>query len=350
MAATYYDIADIVTSVLFNEKRKKVTNIDAARLRSYPAANKLVRKSVVREQGGREIRWQLNVQGDSPAQTFGPFGTVVRTAGDALKAATMKMGCFRKDFSFDILEEEFNQGEFSIINHVDNRKQNAMIALTGSIESAFWSHAAFGDNLTPQGVELWFPYCAASVAGTANFVGTYPTNYTDVAGVNPNTYTGWKSYGDQYVAVTYDDLVFRTRLALSEVNFMSPINPMTIDDLNTGNDYNLYAGLDTVMALEDIARLQNEDLGNDLDMMNGRVMIRRNPIVEVPSLRTNARKPLFGINWGLTKNHVLTNWWMKTIKAGMDPRQPTTVSIDIFCFYNTICYDRRQGGFNIATA
>jgi len=257
----------------------------------------------------------------------------------------MQMRNTRADFSFDILEPEFNMGENEIVDLVANRKQNAKIALTAMIEQDTWGNAAFGDDQTPQGLLYWFPYCAS-----AGFVGTYPTSYTTIAGLSPDTYTGWKSYGDVYAAVTDADLFQKLRLAFSLTSFQSPITPMAVSDFNTGNQWALYANLRTILSFEDMAKLQNEDIGNDLDYFYGRALFRKIPLEEVPFLEDNARDPIFGVNWGLCENHVLRNWWMREEKVAQDPSQPLTVSYDMYCVNQLVFLDRRQGGFNISKA
>ena len=347
MATTYYEIADLATAVLFSDKRKKMANIDPNLLRSYPYCNKIVRQSVVKEQGGKDVRINVNVAGAAAADNFGPFQTFTRTVGDHAKQMTAQLRGTHTQFSFDILEEEFNSGdEHTIFDHVTNREQQAMIALTAKIEAQGWGNATYGDEVTPQGMLYHFPYCS----GDGGFVGTIPTSYTDYQGLSTTTYSGLKSYGGAYAGVTFADLILKIRTALSKTKFLAPINPMLIDDYSTGYQFALYANLDTIIELEDLAKTQNEDLGDDLDSMNGRVMLRRIPFTEVPTLSDYTRDPIFGVNWGQMKHHVLRNWWMKKQKAPMDNNQPLVVSFDIFCEHQLVGYNRREAGFNFSKA
>ena len=346
MAVTIYEIADIVTGTQYSELRSKATNIDSNLLRSYPYANKIVRKSVVREQGGLDVSWRVNVAGAPAADNFVPFQTFTRTTTDHLKTARMQLRGTHADFSFDIMEEEVNQGKEQLINVVDNREQQAMISLTAKLETQGWGNAAYGDDTVPQGFLYWLPYAS----GAGDFVGTYPTSYTDVAGLNPNTYTGWKSYGGAYVAVTPDDLILKLRLGLSSVQFMSPLNTMIVADYSSGFQFAMYAGLDSIVELENLAKLQNDDIGNDLDKFHNVVTLRGIPFLEVPFLRTITRRPIIGANWGVTKHHVQAGMWMNRMKAPGSSNQPTTVTFDLFCQHQLVMYDRRTGGFNFALA
>ena len=134
--ATYYEINDLVTTILFNDQKKRATNIDASLLQNYPFARRIVSKNVVKQQGGKDVRFDVNVTPNTSATTFEAFHTVSRTVGDHIKQGTMQLRNIRADFSFDALEEVFNQGELSIMNHIDNREQQAMISLTKLIEAS----------------------------------------------------------------------------------------------------------------------------------------------------------------------------------------------------------------------
>lgn len=343
--ATYNEVNDLVTATLFNDQKKRASNIDPTLLRNYPAARRLVKKSQVKEQGGKEIRFNVNVTGSNAAQSFGAFHTTTRTVSDHLKQGSMQLKNDKTDFSFDILEEEFNQGAYEIIDHIENREQQAMISLTKKIESDFWSFAASTDNLTPQGILYWLPYCSS-----AGFVGTAPSGYSTVAGIDYSVYTGWKSYGDQYVAVSEDDACLKMRTAFSKVDFEPPLDTMIVGDYNLGNQYGVYMNLSTIQQFENRAKDQNENLGPDVDSMNGRVMFRRTPLTQVAALDSNTRDPIIGINWGQLRNYVMSGWWMKRMKNPPASHQPLVVSVDVYCIHQTVMLDRRTGGFNISKA
>lgn len=351
---TYEQLADLATATLYNDEKKKIVNIDASLLRNYPAANRLVRKNVVKEQGGLDHRWRVNVTGNSSATHFGPFHTVDRTVGDHLKTASMVLKNTRADFSYDALEPEFNGGEYEVVDVIKNREQQAKIALTAQIEQDSWGFAASTDDATPQGLLYWFPQSttALSTTGGSNFNGTGCTGYTtNVAGLSPSTYTGWKSWATAYVNVTDDDLFLAMRNAFIDTKFQAPINPMLVMD-GVDHQWALYVNKTTILQFENQCKLQNDNIGNDLSYFSGRAMFGRIPLEEVPTLGTTfntfaTRNPVFGINWGAIENHVRKNWWMKTERVAQNPDQPLTVSFDIYCCNQIIVRDRRQGGFHI---
>lgn len=342
---SYYAISDIVQATLFNDPKGMASNIAPELLRDYPAANRLVKKNVAKEQSGLDYRWPVNLKGSNSATTFGPYHRPTRSVGDHLGKASMQLRNLRTDFSCDELEEQMNSGAAEIVDVVKMREQNAMIDLTDLIESKFWSFADTNDDDSPQGILYYLPYCA-----TAGFVGTVSGSHTVVANVSPSINIGWKSYGDQYIAVTEDDLILKTTTAMSKTNFKAPLTNMLVPEFSTNQQFGLYANLATIQQIEKKARDQNDNLGPDVDAMHNRAMIRGNGLVEVPSLDANARNPLIGINWAQIQNRVRTGYWMRRKLIKDDPAQPLTVSVDIYCVYNLIMHNRRLGGFNIATA
>lgn len=344
MAITQSQIADLVTATLFADKKKKVSNIDPNLLRNFVAGRRLVKKNQVEEHGGRAIRFNVNVEGVSTATAAGLYYVANRNAGDHLAQGTAELKILTNYFVFDELEEVFNSSEYEIVNYIKNREQNAMIDLMTRIEGWFWGTPASTSTTEPHGLEYILPYCSS-----AGFVGTYPSGYTSVYGIDPTVRTGWKSYGDQYTAVTEDDLILKMRTAYTKTNFEAPMDMMPIGDYKAGNQYGIYSNYQTIQEIENQLRFRNDSLGNDVAWEAGKATFRGTPIVEVAKLETNTRYPVFGVNWGLIKNHVQRGWWMKR-KMSAPPNQPLVTAVDIFCVMEFATFDRRQCGWNIAKA
>lgn len=343
--ASYYSIADLVQATLFNDPKGMISNIDPLLLRSYPAANRLVKKAVAKEQSGLDYRWPVNLRGSNQATTFGPYHRPIRSVGDHMGKASMQLKNLRTDFSCDELEDQMNSGAHEIVDVLKLREQNAMIDLTDLIESKFWTFADTDDDDSPQGILYWLPYCASR-----GFVGTVSGSHTTVATINPSTYTGWKSYGAPYVAVTEDDLIFEITNAMDQTNFMASLTDMKVPEFSQSQQFGIYMNLETRQQIVKKARDNNDNLGPDVDAMTSTVTIRGITPEAVPYLDSNTRDPVIGINWAQVQNRVRKGWWMKRKMIKDDPVQPLTVSVDIYCVYQLIMHNRRMGGFNIAKA
>ena len=344
MSLTYNQLNDLVTATLFRDEKKKATNIDSALLRRYPAARQLLHKNQVVEHGGKKIRFNASTGGGAAVEAFGAFHVAEYQVGDHLIQGEMEMKGIRSHFAYDILEEEFNSGEWEIISHIKNREQESKIELTKGLESRFWTFADTSAPLEPQGILYYLPYVA-----TAGFTGTVSGSHTTVSNINPSTYTGWKSYGDIYAAVSQDDLFDKMRDGWENTRFEAPLDAMAVKDYSTGYQYGIYGPYDVTKEAEHQLRLQNDSLGNDVDTFAGKAMFRNTPFTTVPALESNARLPVFGINWGVLKNYIKRGWWMKLMRVN-SANQPLVVGVNNFCVYQLVCFNRRELGFNIALA
>lgn len=351
MATTYYELADLVSATLFADMKGKITNLDPTLLRSYPWANRMVKKNIVQMTGGLDARWRVNVTGNSSASHFSAYQTYNRSVNDHLKTAQMQLRGTHVDYSFDVLEPEFNSGEYEVVDVIKNRQQQAKISMTKQIEADGWGYALVDDDVTPQGILYWLPYTSTTATDTnKGFTGTVPSGHTTIAGLNPSTYTGWKSQGDVYAAVTDGDLILKMRNSSARILYQAPLKSMLISDFSTGLQYGIYMNLQTLTEVEDLGKAQNDDIGYDLASFAGRMLFKGTPIEEVPTLEDNSRDPVICINWGVMQNHVKRGWWMKEAKAPGRSDQPTAVTYDMWCMNQPIMLDRRTGGYNISKA
>lgn len=345
MPLTLNQISDIVIATLFDEKDHKIADITPDRLRNYVAARRLLMPNSQTEQGGKAIRFDVNVARGNDADWVGPYAVEQVAVGDSIQQGQDEMRYIRTKFGFDQMEESWNQGKYVIVNVIKNREQNARINLVQKIENQFWGETAFADRaLKMNGILNILPYCA-----TEGFVGTYASGYSNVHNLDPTVYTGWKSYGGPYVSVSQDDLVIKMRRGWSATNFEAPLDSMLIPDYKAADKYGLYMNLNTVLQFENQLRLQNDSLGDDVAWESGRAKFKNTPLTDVAALDGNARNPVLGINWGLLEVYKMKGWWYYPIVKPA-ATQPTVVNTFIYCALQIITTDRRQTGFNFATA
>lgn len=345
MAITQSQLADIVTGYLYDDTIDKATNIDPSLLTGYPAMRRLLRKKQIKEQPSKGIRWTYTSTSTNNTAGFGYYQEVTYDNVDTLVQGNALMRMWHNNYSFDVQEEEFAHSKNRIVDHIKAREQTCMIDMTTFGEASFWTNPASTDALRPHGLLYHFPYCAS-----AGFVGTYPSGYTDYQGLDPATYTGLKSYGDVYVDVTQDDLILKMRTAAVLTEFEAPLDSMLVADMKMGSsDIAYYMNYVTLQKFENQLRVQNDNLGPDVAWADGKAMFKGSPLTRVPYLTSNSRNPVFGVNWAHMKHYVQDGWWMKRI-PGKAPAQPLVMTVDMFCSDEFVCTDRRQGGFNIATA
>lgn len=347
MAVSVYDIRDMITATLFKDKKKgRIANIDPNLLRNHVAMRRLLKENKTIEQGGKAIRFDVNVAGDDDAADY-VLAYQVEQVGvaDFIAEGTDQCRMLRTKFGFDETEEIFNKGEYAIVKHIRNREQNAKIAGVKKAEQTFWGETAYAlRGKKPNGILNLLPYCA-----TTGFVGTYATSYTDVHGIDPTVNTGWKSYGGPYNAVTQDGLIADMKLGWARIHFEAPLDTMLLQDYKEGNQIGIYAGLDVTQDFDSQLRLQNDSLGKDVAWEDGAAMFKNTPITNAAALDNNARKPVIGINWGLLDHHVQEGWWWKPY-VQRSASQPLVVNTFLYTCHQLITTNRRELGFNFALA
>jgi hypothetical protein len=346
MPVTVHQIADMLTATLYDDSSNKISNIDPNLLRNHVAVRRLLDPAKVTLNGGKAVRFDLNVRGDDgSAEYVGAYKVEQCNASDFIVQGSEECRFAREKYTFDEQEEVFNKGKFAIVQHIKNRRQNAKIALIKKIETQFWGETAYANRgIQANGILNLLPYCA-----TEGFVGTYATSYTTVHGVSPDTYTGWKSYGGPYAAITQEDLIIKMRTAWSKIHFEPPLDTMLIPDYKMGDRMGLYMNLSTVQQFENQLRLQNDSLGDDVAWESGRAKFKGTPLTEVAALESNTRNPVLGINWGLLNHWVQSGWWFKP-KVMQAANQPLVVLALEYICHQIGTENRRELGFNFATA
>lgn len=347
MALTVYELNDIINSVLKHDLKGRMTNLDPTLLRGYPYANRIMRENIAKIKSGTDIKWEVNVDSGPTADNYGVYQTFTRTGGNSIKYASMQMKGTHSYYMFDVQEEDVNSGEHQLVDHIKNKDQNAQINLVKKIESQGWGNADSTDNLAPQGFLYWLPHVSSA---TVVQTGTYPSGYTDVAGLSATTYPAHASWGATYTAVVEADLIDKLDTVMTETRFMSPLTSMLIKDFSTGWDWALYCRYSVLKAMKLLAKQQNDNLGFDLDPADGRTAYRGIMVEDVPYLANDTRNSVIGVNWGVTKHFVQREWWMKRMKAPGVNEQPLVTTWDIFCKHQLVMHDRRTGGFRLSLA
>lgn len=345
MPLTLNAIADIVTATLFDERKGKISDISPDRLVNYVFGRRMLAPNAQTEQGGKAIRFDVNVAYGASAQWVVPYQVMQVGVSDSIQQGKDEMRYVSHSFGMDQLEECWNQGEYAIINVIKNREQNCRIRLAEKIETQAWGETAYANrNLQMNGLLNILPYCA-----TTGFVGTYASSYSTVHDIDPTTYTGWKSYGGVYAKPTQDDLIAKLKTAWTQTHFEAPLDTMLIPDYSMGDKFGLYMNQVTRDGLDSQLRLQNDSLGDDVAWEHERGKFKGIPFTYVAALDSNTRNVIFGLNWGYLAVYKQKGWWYYPV-VQQGSQQPLVVNTFLFSGLQLITMDRRQCGFNFALA
>jgi len=304
-------------------------------LQDHVALSELMTKNRVSIESGTAVQWNvLTTYGDG-AENVGLYNSDNVGVEDGMIQASVDWRQTATSYAIDVREIAINRSPRRIVDLMKQRRIMAMGALAEKFEQNFWKFPAASDNLTPLGLPYW-----AFKNATEGFNGGIPTGYNDVAGISPTTYPRWKNYTFPFTAISKDDFIKKARTAASKANFKPTVDG--IPTFNTGNKYGWYTTLEVSQRLEDSLESQNDDLGMDVDSMNGKVMFRKVPVNWVPYLDADTTNPFYGINWGVFKTYVMRGEWMRQTDIKITPGQHNVMSFHIDCMYAYVCHDRRR--------
>lgn len=320
--------ADLVADTLRDLGKPKFTDISEA-IQDHPAAKNLLRKNRMVLQSGSGFQFNVLVNESQQATNTGPITPDILAMTDGMVQAKVD---WRHSKTGYMIVRQFlaaNREPARIVDYVHQQRIMAMIALVELLENNFWAAPNVNDGLTPLGVPYWVTKNA-----TAGFNGGILAGWPDKAGLSPTTYAGWNNYTFPYTAVTRDDLVRALRKAALFSVFKPPVDG--IPTPNTGDDYSWYAPYGVIQPLEELLESNNDNLGFDIDPMEGRTMFRRRPITWVPWLERDTTNPIYGINWGWMKLGVMAGEWLKETPVPITPGLHNVHSQFIDLMYNIV--------------
>jgi hypothetical protein len=304
MALRPDQIADFAELTLNKFEKAAWTDISYT-LQEYPAMSRMVLSHKIAFDGGEQLQWQVNMDDNDSARNTGLFDTDTVDVTDTILTATLPWAFQDAYFAYDEREPAFQSSAERIIDLLKVRRHTAMIAFAKLMEQNFWSTPANdtdqAEKLKPRGIPYWI-----TANATEGFNGTGPTNFTtNVAGINPTTYTQWRSYTGTYTDISKTDAIRKMRRAATYTNFMTPVE---FPDLyKKGNDKVIYTVYDNVLAkLEEELEGQNDNLGNDVASKDGQTLFRGHPVRWAPYLddsgftdgTVTASNPIVGVDWG----------------------------------------------------
>jgi hypothetical protein len=207
-----------------------------------------------------------------------------------------------------------------------------------------WQVPATTDTKSVYGIPYWIvkSNTAATQANNNGFNGGTPSGYTTVGNISPTTYPRWQNYATQYTLLTKDDFVRKARRMLYYIDFMPLVDE--IPTYNTGDDMMLCVNYNTEAALEELLEAQNDNLGNDVASMDGKVKLRRADVTAVRQLDLDTTNPLYAINFGEFHAMGLKGEWMYETVIPIVPGQHTVSQTHTDCSWNLFCRNRRRCG------
>ena len=339
MAYTAKNYADLLTTTLEHLETTTWADIVVDNQR-HIAMPKILRDKKVMWGSGHGHQYNVRLFSNNAARNVRLNEVDNPTTADTQKTGSVP---WRHSECHWALEERIiamNRAPARLVSLLQSSEVDAMTDLAELMETNFWSKpSTSSDELKPYGVPYWIVK-----DNSTGFNGGRPAGFTDVGGLDPNTYSRWKNWTAQYVNVSKADLVRKWREAATKTEFRPPVEgPFS----NMASDYGFYTDYTVLGTLEEILESQNDNLGNDIDSKQGAVSFRRVPVEWVPYFDQNSgtvdtTNPIYGIDWGTFKVAFLSGEYLRETKVAPHPLHHRTLTQYYDLSYNFCCNDRRK--------
>ena len=339
------DIGDLVTTTLNELGRLKFTDL-MSDYQNTIALKRTMKKGKMTFDSGKAVSFNVITNHNDSARFVGLGATDVVDVPNVMTTGEVPWRHITWNWAIEGREEVMNASPAKIVDIVKTRRIAAFGSGIIKFEQRFWRTPSANDTTNPYGIPYWIVKSNTAVTTNDGFNGNVPSGFTTVGGINPTTYPRWRNYATQYTAVTKDDLIRKLRRAMVYTDFMPLVDE--IPTYNTGDDYAIYTNYNVLGTLEEILEDQNENLGNDIAPMDGRVLFRKTPVVWAKELDLDTTNPVYGVNWGEFKAMGLRGWWMKEYADDHVPGQHTVSATHTDSSFNWFCRNRRRN-FVLAT-
>jgi hypothetical protein len=338
-------IGDLVTTTLSELGRAKFTD-NMSDYQKTIALKRVFKKGKVTFDSGKSVSFNVIINHNDSARFVGLAAEDVVNANDVMITGDVPWKNITWNWMMEFREPLMNSGNSQIVELIKTRRIAAMGSAVIKFEQSLWQAPATTDSTSPYGIPYWVVKSNTATTTANGFNGNVPSGYTTVGGINPTTYPRWKNYATQYTTVSKDDLVRKWRRAATYCNFMPLVDDIPV--YNTGDDNQYLTNYSVLGTLEELLEAQNDNLGNDVASMDGKVLFRRIGVDWVPELDLDTTNPVYGINWGEFKVMGLRGAWMKELTQENYPGQHTVTATHTDCTFNMFCRNRRRN-FVLAT-
>lgn len=335
------EINDLVVGTLKQLDAPNFTQI-AQTLQDYSFFNTILREDKVTFRGGAGgFLTRVMVGLTNQATMTGLYDTDAVNVGESLKEITVPWRRTKVPYAYERREILEQAGDGKLTDLLTVRRTDALISLAELLETQHWSKPADStDELNAFGVPYWIVKWPTGTT-TPGFTGSDAAGFTaGPGGLASATYTAWKNYAGQYLAVSKTDLISKMRTAYRKVGFKSPIGVESFRN-GVGARYRLYVNEATLNAIELVAENQNENLGPDIASMDGMTTFKGNPFIYVPKLDADTSNPVYMINSDTFYPFVLDGDYLRESEPEKLPYQHNVWNVWVDLSWNEVCINRR---------
>lgn len=329
-------ISDLVFATLKELGELRFSQI-ATGLQRYVVMSRLMKKNKVQFfSAGYGIQWDVMTNDNGSFRFVGLYATDNVNVRNVLTQGNTDWRYATWNWALDRREVAMNSSARRIVDLIQTRRIASFLSAVKGMEAAAWNCPLSTDTLSPLGVPYWI-----TKSNSEGFNGLLPitSGYTTVGGINPTTYPRWANWTNQYTSITKDDLIVKWAKAADFTYFEPPIESPTFD---SGDDPMFATTYPVYSQMKYLLEAQNDNLGMDVDSMDGKPVFRRTPIAWIPQLDADTTDPVYGINWGEFHTAGLRQEWLRETQIPIQPNQHTVSSTHTDVTFNWLTRDRRR--------
>ena len=339
------DIADLVTTTLNELGENKFTDL-MSDYQNTIALKRLIKKNKMSFDAGPQVEFRIITDDNQSARFVGLGAVDIVDIPNVMTKGVVDWRHITWNWAIERRMIAMNRSPRKIVDITKIERITALGSAIKKFENAFWRVPAVTDLVTAYGIPYYVvkSNTAAIAANNDGFNGLVPSGYTLVANLNPSTAANnrWRNYATQYTTVSKDDLIRKWRRMAMYTEFTPLVDDMPV--YNLGDDYGHYTNYSVYGTCVEILESQNENLGDDIAPMEGKLKFKRGNVVFVKELDLDTTNPVYSLNWGELFTMGLRGEWMNETTIPIVPGQHTVTATHTDCTFNLLCRNRRRQG------
>ena len=277
-------------------------------LQNYMYASRIFDQANKREMSTSQAKWKLKVDNNDNFQVVGLYHRDSSSRVNVLQEGEAPWGMTTTNYHYDIDEETFSQGATAIVEYLKLQEQGLMQDFFTGIEDVMFGAGPSSSSVTPMPPFSLLHWITSTDDSTSEnnadegFNGDAPVGWSDVGGIDPQTYNQWMNRTFPYTTVDRDDFVDKTIRSMDKCSFKPPTARSDIKPEGQ-HRWELLTTYSRLAESRRLLQLGNDNIGDDLAAHSGTVYIRGVPMNWVPawtnSSSVNARTDgiILGVDW-----------------------------------------------------
>jgi len=328
--------------------------------------NRWFKKDKMVLDGGDQVNFYIQLKNSNNASHTRLYDVDNVNVANVISEGTVKWTHAKTAWAFDIRSIAMNKGNATrVFNLLESRVKAAYHDMVNLLEEAAWrTPSASTDDLNPHGIAAWLVQADTDgeTGDFTGYVGDYTTAddselaYTTVGGIECSATTNprWANWYADHNNQLDHSLLKLLRRAFRKTKFQTPtLANKALDPESSFYNFRLYTSDAVLGALEELAIMSDDRVGNDLGKYAGGVVFKGIPFIYVDDLDTEltyvrGADPIYGVNHAHFKPIVLRDNNFRISKPKPKSNSHNVLEGFVDLSYAYVCDNRRAAGFLIS--